>query len=61
MFLHIDLKKQIIIRVLKFNSEGAIMNYKNSQTNERKKQPLTPEELEQLTDTVIILNQVNHS
>lgn len=37
------------------------MNYKNSQTNERKKQPLTPEELEQLTDTVIILNQVNHS
>ena len=37
------------------------MNYKNSQTNKRKKQPLTPEELEQLTDTVIILNQVNHS
>ena len=35
------------------------MKYNN--TFKRKKQPLTPEELEQLTDTVIILNQINHS
>ncbi len=37
------------------------MNYKNSQTDKRKKQPLTDEELQELTDTVIILNQINHS
>ena len=37
------------------------MNYKNDQTDKRKKQPLTDEELQELTDTVIILNQINHS
>lgn len=34
------------------------MNYKNSRTLKRKKKPLTPEELEQLTDAAIILNQI---
>ena len=34
---------------------------KYNTTSKRKKQPLTPEELQQLTDTVIVLNQINHS
>jgi uncharacterized protein YnzC (UPF0291/DUF896 family) len=37
------------------------MNPINEIASNRKNKPLTPEELEQLTDTVIILNQVNHS
>ena len=37
------------------------MNPKHNTTSKRKKQPLTSEELQQLTDTVIILNQINHS
>lgn len=37
------------------------MNQKHDDTYKRKKKPLTPEELQELTDTVIILNQINNS
>lgn len=42
-------------------NERLKMNPKHDDTYKRKKKPLTPEELQELTDTVIILNQINNS